>query len=167
MATLTLVKLGRSFPKAMAPRRRGMGQSISELEAEAAYLPSFPSSLLQNLATGTLSPAQIALIKARAQADNAVAATDPNTGLVNDAVLTQANANLDSAIAAGANVSNQSTGSVIADLIDTAQGTGPGFLASLGIGSGPSGSTNWNSILQTLLIVGAVGLGGYFIVKKL
>lgn len=153
-------------------RRRGLGQDedyVTSLGAELAYLPSFPSSLWQNLTTGTLSPAQAQAIKDQTYINNAQAATDPLTGEVNQALLDQANAQSDAEIDVATNVSGQSTGSVLADLWDTAQGTGPGFWASLGLGSGPSApnTPNWTSILQTVAIIAVVGVSGYLIVKAL
>ena len=165
----TVILKTRRSPRPLAGR--GMGNFASELNTELNYLPSFPSSLYQNLTTGTLSAAQLQVIVSNGDHDNLIAATDPNTGLVNVALLNQENAQLAAEVASAANVSGQSTGSVIADLADTAQGTGPGFWASLGIGSssGSSGlpTINWTSLLQTLAIIAALGLGGYFIVKKL
>jgi hypothetical protein len=161
MPTVTITR--KHFP------RRGLGLDLpSELALETAYLPSFPSSLWQNISTGTLSPAQLQYLTDQAALNNVQAATDPTTGEVNETLLAQSNANLASLVAQGANVSSQSTGSVLADLADTAQGTGPGLLASLGINPSSTGglpTINWSSILQTLLIFGAIGLGGYFLIK--
>jgi hypothetical protein len=179
MPTVIYAKTRRSFPGHAAryraiglagPRRRGMGDYYSDLSNELTYLPSAASSLFQNLHTGTTSAAQLRYIQDQAYIDNVRAATDPNTGQVNQALLDQANAQTLAETTAAANVSPQSTGSVLADLVDTAQGQGPGVLASLGITPNPSSllpSINWSSLLQSILIFGALGVGGYLIVKKL
>ncbi len=172
MPRVVLAKTRRTFPGRPVRYRaaRGMGDSFgNELINEAILLPSAPSSLWQNLTTGTLSPAQLQYIQMEGEDANQVAAATPTTGQVNQPLLDQANAQLMAETAAASNVTAQSTGSVLADLVDTAQGTGPGLLASLGINSSAAGglSINWSSVLQSVLIFGGLGLAAYFIVKKL
>jgi hypothetical protein len=122
---------------------------------------------LYNAVTGTLDSTQIAAIQQANYAANLQAATDPTTGVVNQALLTQANANSDAALAqVVAQTPTQSTGSTIADLWDSAIGTGPGIGTTLS--NWFSGLTSSGTSLATwALIIGGAGLGVYLIAKSL
>jgi hypothetical protein len=155
---------------------RGMGtfaNDLATLQAQGNYLLSAPGGFWQNISTGTLSPAQLQVIAAQNAANNLQAATDPNTGQVNQALLAQANADAAAGVAPAADVSNLSTGSWLANLSDQLQGTYtgalglPGFTPALGTPVAPpsGGGTDWGSILGTVALLAALGIGGYLVFK--
>ena len=179
---MAALKTVRVFPyaglrrtvKKVAIRSKGKGLGIdftTELANEASYLPGAASSFLQNATTGTLSSDQVQYLLDTEVANNAQAATNPVTGQVNQVLLNSANADAVSGVAPAATVSNVSSGSWLANLVDSLQGTYngtlglPGTTPPLGTATTPvSGGTDWTSILETVAIVAAAAYGIYLLV---
>jgi len=174
------VPIRRGFPRAalIVLPRRGVGQGTAYAANAPLYSDLAPgnvlSSLWTNITTGSLSPAQLAAQGAATNAANKQAATSPTTGVVNQALQDQANAQAAAEIPAAANVSNISTGSWLANFTDMLQGTYTGALGLPGstpplgtpVPSGGSGF-DWASIAETVAIYGGIGLGAYLLLKKL
>ena len=180
------IPIPRRFPRLrliVVPQKRGMGQdALAELTPQPGVSMFFgPLGMIPqvwgtavNAATGTLSAGQLADLQAQQHLENQQAATNPVTGEVNQALLTQANEESDAEMAAAANVSNLSTGSWLANLSDQIQGqyTGRlgiiGFTPPLGTPVPSAGSgIDWTSILESIALYGGAGLLAYLLAKRL
>ena len=138
---------------------RNLSVPTSTSSAVSFFVPGF----IYNSITGDRTPAQIEAQDATDAAANLQAATNPVTGVVNTALLTQANAQAATEQrAAGAEAEARSTGSSVADLWDN-------LLANLfGVGSGGGSGTPGSGIdWTTIAVLAALGLGGYIVIKEL
>jgi hypothetical protein len=170
-----LVPIPKSFPRSrpiMVLRKRGIGQASSTLTTLG--FPFLGLLTSPEATSGTLSPSGVQSQLAATHAANVQAATDPNTGVVNQAQVAQADALAAQEIPAAANVSNISTGSWWANLVDMFQGTytgalgWPGSTPPLGTPvapASPTGGIDWTSILETVALYGGIGLGAYLLIK--
>lgn len=176
----------RIAPKLMPHHVRGMrdfwptyswSDFFSGLGDTVWALISGDPNLTYAINHGIISPQQLAQLQAANAADLTRAMTDPNTGKVTDPAfladqIQKGNAQMAAQVSA---VQKQSTGSTLADISDTLQGTGPSAANLIANALGGGGNVNtptidWMSILNTiadLLIIGAVGVGGYFLWKAI
>ena len=177
---------GMSGPR----RRRGVGDSSTNaIEAYGSLLVAplgrdpvtgnfsfmaWPNAIY-DAATGMIDSNQQAQILTADQVANLQAATNPITGAVNQQLLDTSNAQAAAGIGPASNVSNISTGSWLANVADSIQGTFtgavglPGSTPDLGtaVEPLPGGGTDWTSIIETLAISAAILVGGYLVIKNI
>lgn len=162
MASLRTI---RTFPYAGLRRgladyrgqRRGMALDVlGDLDsAENAVGATFLNAIPTWAGGQVLTPGQLQTIQAQnVQAINQ-AATDPTTGQVNTDL---ANAEIQQMLSQTAASAAQSQAQAVA------QDTPTSLQNLLGTGNG-SGSPSGSSILETLLIIAAVGVGGYVVIQ--
>ena len=145
----------------MRRNRRGIGQVNPVTDAN---IVSTPTDFLRNilptwLGGQPLTANQLAQIQAQYTQTIQLAATDPNTGITNTDL-----ANSETQQMLGETTGVQQQAQTAAENQDT-----PDWLQFLeglgGSGSGGSGGPTISSTLETLLIIAAVGVGGYLIIQ--
>ena len=150
----------------------GWWDFLSGLGDTAWALISGDPNLTYAINHGTISPQQLKELQAANAADLTRGMTDPNTGQVTDSQfltsqINKANSQMAAQVAA---VQGQSTGSTLADISNTFQGTGPSAANLIANALGGGGNvqtpaTDWTKVLNTiadLLIIGGVAVGAYF-----
>jgi len=165
MPTLTIRTVRSRFPHTRPGlARRGLGQEATQASPWTVVNPlgflTVVPDFWANATTGLPSENQLATLKQQRDAALLQASTDPVTGSVDTLLLQQQIAAADADVA---NVIGQaaktSTGSTVADLFDSLQGSGPYSL--------PSG-TDWAKglgVVANILIIGGVVVGGYYLYK--
>lgn len=163
MANVTITPIRGRFPRARPrPARRGMGDDNAFLQVATAPFTlgsNFASALWNMPSAGYATPAQV---KAESAIAITQAATDPNTGAVNidlaNAQIAAANTQIDAAYASGMAI----PASQLAGLPNY-----PSFWSWLSSLFGGDGSDPFPSGFPwtTLLVIGGLGIGGYFLYK--